>query len=297
MGGGAQRTSTIGCCTDPELTGDPLLTSGSDERRVWTLRAGRARPNAPKDRPNNHDAHPRWRRAPGSGGASEGRLVDIVEQGFDAGVRLMETVPKDMIAVAIGGQLRFLVVASPTYLAGREPPTMPGALTLGFAYVPESFARTLLDAGRLMTCSKTGAPGFQGSPCIIRVTPRSERARADGALRSLGAELADELGVLRQRGLVDATRPRAARAHVEALDAVGEVAVLAEHDLAGSGITRGAGRAARRADRRRRVRIHVGGRVGAAFTVARTSHAERGGNGDEEQCSVTREAQRHHEHC
>jgi DNA-binding transcriptional LysR family regulator len=56
---------------------------------------------------------------------SEGRLVDIVEQGFDAGVRLREAVPKDMIAVAIGSEARFLAVASPSYLAGREPPATP----------------------------------------------------------------------------------------------------------------------------------------------------------------------------
>jgi DNA-binding transcriptional LysR family regulator len=56
---------------------------------------------------------------------SEGRLVDIVEQGFDAGVRLGEAVPKDMIAVKIGGEVRFLAVASPGYLAGREPPAAP----------------------------------------------------------------------------------------------------------------------------------------------------------------------------
>jgi DNA-binding transcriptional LysR family regulator len=33
---------------------------------------------------------------------AEGRLVDMVEQGFDAGVRLGEAVPKDMVAVRLG---------------------------------------------------------------------------------------------------------------------------------------------------------------------------------------------------
>src|SRR5699024_6491374 len=47
---------------------------------------------------------------------SEGRLVDIVEHGFDAGVRLMEAVPQDMIAVPVGGETRFIAIASPTYL-------------------------------------------------------------------------------------------------------------------------------------------------------------------------------------
>ena len=50
---------------------------------------------------------------------TEGRLVDIVAEGFDAGVRLGEAVPKDMIAVRFGGAIRFVVVAAPRYLAGH----------------------------------------------------------------------------------------------------------------------------------------------------------------------------------
>jgi DNA-binding transcriptional LysR family regulator len=56
---------------------------------------------------------------------AEGRLVDIVEQGFDAGIRLAEAVPKDMVAVALGADLRFLAVASPAYLQGRQAPKLP----------------------------------------------------------------------------------------------------------------------------------------------------------------------------
>jgi DNA-binding transcriptional LysR family regulator len=59
---------------------------------------------------------------------TEGRLVDIVAGGFDAGVRLGEAVPQDMIAVRFGGELRFLAVASPAYLAGHKPPLTPDDL-------------------------------------------------------------------------------------------------------------------------------------------------------------------------
>ncbi len=59
---------------------------------------------------------------------SEGRLVDIVEHGFDAGVRLAEAVPQDMVAVRFGGDVRFLAVASPSYLEGRDPPVTPNDL-------------------------------------------------------------------------------------------------------------------------------------------------------------------------
>ncbi len=59
---------------------------------------------------------------------SEGRLVDIVEQGFDAGVRLMEAVPKDMVAVKFGGDVRFIAVAAPSYLHGKARPNTPDDL-------------------------------------------------------------------------------------------------------------------------------------------------------------------------
>lgn len=59
---------------------------------------------------------------------TEGALVDIVAKGFDAGVRLAEAVPVDMIAVAIHRTIRSIIVASPAYLAGRTRPQSPGDL-------------------------------------------------------------------------------------------------------------------------------------------------------------------------
>ncbi|WP_331376801.1 LysR family transcriptional regulator [Sinorhizobium chiapasense] len=59
---------------------------------------------------------------------SEGRLVDIVEQGFDAGVRFAEAVPQDMIAVRISNDLRFLAVAAPDYVSRFGKPAVPDDL-------------------------------------------------------------------------------------------------------------------------------------------------------------------------
>lgn len=59
---------------------------------------------------------------------AEGRLVDIVAEGFDAGVRLGETVPQDMVAVRFGGEARFVVVAAPAYLAAFGAPATPDDL-------------------------------------------------------------------------------------------------------------------------------------------------------------------------
>jgi DNA-binding transcriptional LysR family regulator len=56
---------------------------------------------------------------------TEGRLVDIVAEGFDAGVRLAESVPQDMVAVAFGGTSRFVGVAAPAYLKKRGVPKAP----------------------------------------------------------------------------------------------------------------------------------------------------------------------------
>jgi DNA-binding transcriptional LysR family regulator len=59
---------------------------------------------------------------------TEGRLVDIVGQGFDAGIRIAEAVPQDMIAVPIGGDIRMVVVGSPDYFDKRDVPTVPADL-------------------------------------------------------------------------------------------------------------------------------------------------------------------------
>jgi DNA-binding transcriptional LysR family regulator len=48
-------------------------------------------------------------------------FVDIVEKGLDAGVRMGESLHRDMVAVPLGGPVKVAVVASPDYLE-RMPP-------------------------------------------------------------------------------------------------------------------------------------------------------------------------------
>lgn len=55
-------------------------------------------------------------------------LRNIVEEGFDAGIRLGESIQKDMIAVRIGPDWRLVAVASPTYLADHSAPKHPHEL-------------------------------------------------------------------------------------------------------------------------------------------------------------------------
>jgi len=55
-------------------------------------------------------------------------FVDIVAGGFDAGIRLTESVPLDMIAIPITPPLRFAVVGSPQYFAKFPKPKVPADL-------------------------------------------------------------------------------------------------------------------------------------------------------------------------
>jgi DNA-binding transcriptional LysR family regulator len=59
---------------------------------------------------------------------AEGKLVDIVSEGFDAGVRLASMVPRDMIAMPLSKGFRYMCVASPTYLDRAGIPTTPDDL-------------------------------------------------------------------------------------------------------------------------------------------------------------------------
>jgi DNA-binding transcriptional LysR family regulator len=56
---------------------------------------------------------------------TEGRLVDVVAEGFDLGVRSADLVPSDAIAIAIGPARRFAVVASPSYFHANPVPRVP----------------------------------------------------------------------------------------------------------------------------------------------------------------------------
>lgn len=55
----------------------------------------------------------------------ESALVDIVAERFDAGVRLGESLSKDMVAVRIGPDLSMVAFASPDYFALHQEPRVP----------------------------------------------------------------------------------------------------------------------------------------------------------------------------
>ncbi|KAF1035262.1 MAG: HTH-type transcriptional regulator PgrR [Burkholderia lata] len=117
-------------------------------------------------------------------------LRDIVADRFDAGVRLGESIEKDMIAVSLGPPLRMAVVASPAYFKAHPKPNVPGDLvkhrcinlrlpTYG-GLMPWDFAKN----GRQVNVRVEGQATFNTSPHIV-----------DAALDGLGIAflLEDEL--------------------------------------------------------------------------------------------------------
>ncbi|WP_074063385.1 LysR family transcriptional regulator [Rhizobium etli] len=59
---------------------------------------------------------------------TEDALVDINAQGFDAGIRIRETVPPDMVVVPISDSIRPAIVCAPEYLKNYGEPEVPADL-------------------------------------------------------------------------------------------------------------------------------------------------------------------------
>jgi DNA-binding transcriptional LysR family regulator len=101
-------------------------------------------------------------------------LTDIVEQRFDAGVRLGESLAKDMVAVRIGPDLRMVVVGSPAYLARRSKPRKPqdladhDCINLRLATSGALYAWELQKGRREMKVRVDGPLVFNSFPMIVR---------------------------------------------------------------------------------------------------------------------------------
>ena len=57
--------------------------------------------------------------------AVQERRVDIVAEGYDAGVRLSEFIERDMVQVRLTDAFRYVVVGAPSYFARRGTPERP----------------------------------------------------------------------------------------------------------------------------------------------------------------------------
>lgn len=110
---------------------------------------------------------------------TEGRLIDIIAEGFDAGLRQESVVPQDMIAIPVGILERLLIVASPDYLATRGTPQTPGDL------LAHECIRARLPSGTIMRweLGKGGAvPEIEvAGRLIVGTTDLAAKAAAAGA--------------------------------------------------------------------------------------------------------------------
>ncbi|WCE05700.1 LysR family transcriptional regulator [Pseudoxanthomonas sp. JBR18] len=77
-------------------------------------------------------------------------MVDLVAEGFDAGVRLGESLARDMVALPIGPMHRQVVVGTPDYFARHGVPQTPADLVHHACIVHR------LTSGRLMPWEFTG---------------------------------------------------------------------------------------------------------------------------------------------
>lgn len=55
----------------------------------------------------------------------DNQFVNIVAEGFDAGIRLVEAIDRDMVHVRLSGPARLVVAAAPSYLKRRGVPQKP----------------------------------------------------------------------------------------------------------------------------------------------------------------------------
>jgi DNA-binding transcriptional LysR family regulator len=57
--------------------------------------------------------------------AVDDRMANLVEEGFDVGIRLSEAIERDMVAVRVVEPFRFVIVGAPDYLRRRGRPRHP----------------------------------------------------------------------------------------------------------------------------------------------------------------------------
>lgn len=107
-------------------------------------------------------------------------VVDLVAGGFDAAIRVGETIERDLVAVRLGGELRQMAVASPDYLARCGMPDTPTDLLahdcLCWRWLghPSPYRWEFCEEGRWFEVAVTG-------PLIATDRATCVRAALDGA--------------------------------------------------------------------------------------------------------------------
>lgn len=119
-------------------------------------------------------------------------LIDIVAEGFDAGIRFGESVEKDMIAVRVGPDLRTIVVATPDYF-GRIPPPVS----------PYDLDRHACINYRLTTSGGLLPWEFQHEGKDIKVKPSGPLIVNDGSLAAAAIRAGAGLGYIMEQDVTE----------------------------------------------------------------------------------------------
>lgn len=101
----------------------------------------------------------------------ESRLIDIVEDGYDIGVRWGESLARDMIAAPLAGQQRYATVASPELIARVGAPAAPRDL------VSRPCLRQVFPSGRRQLWE------FERKGQVVRVDPEGPLVSTSIALQ------------------------------------------------------------------------------------------------------------------
>lgn len=120
------------------------------------------------------------------------RLVDLVAGGFDAGIRLGETVERDMVAVPVGPDLRTVVVGTPDYFEHYGRPTSPTEL---LRHVCVSYR--LVGGGGLLSWE------FERDGREVKVRPKGQLIANDEALASATVRAGAGLGYMMEHDVAD----------------------------------------------------------------------------------------------
>lgn len=135
----------------------------------------------------------------------EAGMIDIVREGYDAGIRFGDVVARDMIGVPVGPPLSAHVIASPDYLAAHGTPRHPRDLLdhdcINFRHLPSGmlerwdFSRggenlSLAVTGRLVFNDSTllTQAALDGLGIAYMINGYIERFLADGRLVRLLAD-------------------------------------------------------------------------------------------------------------
>jgi DNA-binding transcriptional LysR family regulator len=138
----------------------------------------------------------------------ENQFVNVVAEGLDAGMRLVEAIDRDMVGVRLTGPARVVVAAAPSYLKRRGVPQKPTDLLqhdcIGFRFSPTGEpAAWELERGKKTWRVPIRGPVTTNDHALTRTLALA----GVGLLYALEPSIADEVARGRLRVVLEAYAP------------------------------------------------------------------------------------------